>query len=127
MLGFHWATLLKPKTHNIVKTKQLFTILTCIVSLCSSTLLTANADESKKKWNPIRTKTGTEISTPEEGFYLIAVIDKNTGEIVDDVSGYFPADSSIPVPSTTNNEVVLIQKVPIPSGNTIPNEFADSF
>lgn len=127
MLGFHWGTLLKPKKHNIMKTKQLFTILTCIVSLCSSTLLTANADESKKKWNPIRTKTGTEITTPEEGFYLIAVIDKNTGEIVEDISGYYPAGGSIPVPPITSNEAVLIQQVTIPSGDTIPNEFTDSF
>ena len=34
------------KTHKIMKSKQLITILACIVSLCSSTIVSANAGGS---------------------------------------------------------------------------------
>lgn len=101
-----------------MKTKQLITILACIVSLCGSTLLSANAGGEKKNWNPIRNKNNTELMVPEEGFYLIVVVDAVTGEILQDASGYYPAGTVIPVLPAAGGEKLLIQPIPFPGNSS---------
>ena len=108
-----------------MKTKQLISILACIVSLCSSTLLSANTDGEKKNWNPIRNKNKAEITIPQEGFYLVVVVDTTTGEIHEDVSGYYPADTAIPVPPVTSGEVLLVQPIAIPDNALSDNHWAE--
>lgn len=116
---------METKTFNIMKTKQLISILACIVSLCSSTLLSANTDREKKDWDPIRRKNETELTIPEESFYLIVVVDTTTGEIHEDVSGYYPADTAIPVPPVTSGEVLLVQPIAFPDKAFSDNHWAE--
>lgn len=108
-----------------MKTKQLITILACIISLCSSTLVSANTDGSKKNWNPIRKINNALFTIPEDGFYLIVVVDATTGEILEDASGYYPADAAIPIPPASNEEVLLVQPISYPSNDHINNQWTE--
>lgn len=108
-----------------MKTKQFISILACIVSLCSSTLVSANTDGTKKNWNPIRKINNVDLAIPEEGFYLIVVVDITTGEILEDVSGYYPAGTAIPVPPVTGGEVLLVQPIAFLNNSISDNQWTE--
>ena len=105
-----------------MKTKHFISALACIISLCSTTLLPANADESKKNWKPIRSRTDTELTIQEDGYYQVTVVDTTTGEILETLSGYYPAGTTIPIPSAAGSEVVFVKKIATPGLQSIIDE-----